>query len=138
MKILKAAAFFAVFFIFSVRVIYADIQNLQRSPRLDISQLAISSDMPCAQVGQDLNFTVTIQNNSPYKKFVSAICFQSSDGNFGCSPGVNLSVGQVYTISNSGRFTSGGAKSIWITWTQDNTNYYSPLNSHSTNVFVYQ
>jgi hypothetical protein len=138
MKILKVAAFIVVFFIFSAKSTFADVQNLQRSPRLDISQLDISSNMSSAQVGQDVNFTVTIQNNSRYKKFVSAICFQSNEGNFGCSQGVNLSVGQIYNINNSGRFTSGGTKNIWITWTQDDTNYYLPLNSKSANIFIYQ
>jgi len=138
MKIVKIAAFLAVFFIFSTRPMFANVQNLQRSPRLDISQIDISSNMPCAQVGQDLNFTVIIKNESPLPKFISSICFQSTDGNFGCSPGVNLSVGQIYSINNSGRFTSGGTKNIWITWTQDDTNYYLPLNSKSANVFIYQ
>lgn len=111
--------------------------TLPNGGREDIAQVGdIIASQPEAYTGDDITFTVTIQNQATYKKFVRQLCFQSSEGNFGCSPGFNLDPGQVFSMSNNGRFTSSGTKSVWVTWTQDNTNFYSPINNRSTTIQI--
>lgn len=105
-----------------------------RSDILQVGQIQVSQSE--AYTGDDITFTIIIQNQAPYKKFVRQLCFQSSEGNFGCSPGFNLDPGQVFSISNNGRFASSGTKSVWITWTQDSTNFYSPVNSHPVTIQI--
>ena len=132
-KLITFLFFLAVFIM--AFMTFADAQVIG-SPQNDISETQITESQTSTQVGQDVTFTVTLTNNAPYYKFISAICFESTDGNFGCSSGMNLSVGQSFTISNSGRWTSGGAKNIWVTWSQDDTNYYRPLNSKPLQVLI--
>ena len=109
------------------------------SPRSDIIEIQkITASTQAAQVGEDISFIVTIQNKAPYKKHIMSICFNSSDGNFGCQNGKNLGPHEKFNINNSGRFTSGGTKKIFITWTQDKVNYYRPLNAGTASVFIYQ
>lgn len=107
-----------------------------RSPRYDVAQIALTADKVDVQVGEDVTFTVTLKNVSLQKKNMEAVCFQSSDGNFGCLNNFNLQPGKSFTFSNSGRWVSGGTKSIWITWSQDNANYYRPLNSSRISISV--
>lgn len=105
--------------------------------RRDIVQIgAITVSQKEAYTGDDITFTVTIQNVASYKKFVRMLCFNSNEGNFGCSPGFNLGPGQVFTISNSGRFTSSGIKSVGISWSQDNVNYLAPVNASAVSVTI--
>lgn len=105
--------------------------------RSDIEQVsAITSSQQQAYTGDDIAFSITIKNTASYKKFVRQLCWESSEGNFGCSPGFNLDPGQVFSISNSGRFQSSGTKSVWVTWTQDNTNFYTPVNSNAASVRI--
>lgn len=106
------------------------------SPRNDIILENISADVSSVQVGQDINFTITVKNVSPNKKFIKAMCFESSDGNFGCQRNFNLDPNQAFSFSNSGRWTSGGIKSIWIAWTQDGVNYYIPRNSQMLQILI--
>lgn len=105
--------------------------------RGDIIQIGnITASQNKAYTGDDITFTVTIQNVASYKKFVKSFCFNSTDGNFGCSPGFNLSSGQIFTISNSGRFTSSGTKTIHVSWSQDGVNYYSPVDASSVSITI--
>ena len=105
--------------------------------RGDIVQIGeMTASQSKAYTGDDITFSVTIKNVANYKKFVKSFCFTSSDGNFGCSPGFNLSSGQVFTISNSGRFTSSGIKNIQVSWSQDGENYVSPVNASSVTVTI--
>ena len=106
------------------------------SPRYDVAQVALTTDKVDAQVGEDVTFTVTLKNVSSQKKNMEAVCFQSSDGNFGCLDDFNLQPGESFTFSNSGRWVSGGTKSIWITWSQDNVNFYRPLNASRISISV--
>ncbi len=106
-------------------------------PQNDIIEIQqISPSQPVAQIGDDITFSVTIKNQAPYKKFIQAICFNSSDGNFGCAQGKNLGPGEVFNINNSGRFKTSGIKSVWITWTQDNQTYFRPVNAGSATITI--
>lgn len=106
-------------------------------PQNDIIEIQqISASKAIAQVGDDISFTVTIKNQAPYQKILQAICFNSSETNFGCTQGKNLVPGEIFNINNSGRFHSPGTKSIWITWTQDNITYYRPVNAGTAQVTI--
>jgi len=106
-------------------------------PRNDIVEVQqITASKSVAQVGDDINFSVTIKNQSPYKKLVKQLCFNSSDGNFGCTMDFNLYPDQSFNFNNSGRFTSGGVKTVWITWTQDGQNFYRPVGGATTTVTI--
>jgi hypothetical protein len=106
-------------------------------PRNDIIETQhITASQPIAQVGDDIGFTVTIKNQAPYKKLVKQLCFNSTDGNFGCTMDFNLYPDQSFNFNNSGRFTSGGVKTIWVTWTQDGQNFYRPVNAGTVRVTI--
>lgn len=106
-------------------------------PRNDIVEVGhISASQPVAQVGDDIGFTVTIKNQAASKKLIKQLCFNSTDGNFGCTMDFNLYPDQSFNFNNSGRFTSGGVKSIWITWTQDGQNFYRPVDGRTANVTI--
>ena len=106
-------------------------------PRNDIVEVGhISASQPVAQVGDDIGFSVTIKNQAPYKKLVKQLCFNSTDGNFGCTMDFNLYPDQSFNFNNSGRFTTGGVKTVWITWTQDGQNFYRPVGGATTTVTI--
>jgi hypothetical protein len=106
-------------------------------PRNDIIEIQqITASKPVAQVGDDIGFTVTIKNQAATKKLIKQLCFNSSDGNFGCTMDFNLYPGQSFNFNNSGRFTSGGIKTIWITWTQDGQNFYRPVGGGTAQVTI--
>lgn len=106
-------------------------------PQNDIIETSpLSASQPIAQVGDDITYTVTLKNQALTKKNVQLICFNSSDGNFGCLNGKNLQPGESFTISNSGRFSRPGTKTIWVTWSQDSINFYVPVGANSTTVTI--
>ncbi|KKT60909.1 MAG: hypothetical protein UW52_C0015G0009 [Candidatus Gottesmanbacteria bacterium GW2011_GWA1_44_24b] len=106
-------------------------------PRNDIVEVQhISASKSVAQVGDDIGFSVTIKNQASSKKLVKQLCFNSTAGNFGCTMDFNLYPGQSFNFNNSGRFTSGGAKTVWITWTQDGQNFYRPVDGRTVTVTI--
>ena len=106
-------------------------------PRNDIVEVGhISASQPVAQVGDDIGFTVTVKNQAATKKLIKQLCFNSSDGNFGCTMDFNLYPDQSFNFNNSGRFTTAGVKTIWITWTQDGQNFYRPVGGATTTVTI--
>lgn len=106
-------------------------------PQNDIVEIQkVAASQNVAQVSDDINFTVTIKNQAPYKKFVQAICFNSTDGNFGCVNGKNLAPGEIFNVNNSTRFHISGTKSVWITWSQDNYNFYRPINGGTAQITI--
>lgn len=106
-------------------------------PRHDIIETGhISASQPVAQVGDDIGFTVTIRNQAATKKHIVQLCFNSSDGNFGCTLDFNLYPDQSFNFNNSGRFTSGGVKTVWVTWTQDGQNFYRLVDGRSAQVTI--
>jgi hypothetical protein len=106
-------------------------------PAGDISEVGpLTANRTSAQVDDYITFTATIQDRAPYNKTLQNVCFESSDGNFGCKWDIELTPGQTYTINNLGNWTSPGTKNVWITWTQDGINYYRPVNGRTARVFI--
>ncbi|HVZ11696.1 MAG TPA: hypothetical protein VG965_01580 [Patescibacteria group bacterium] len=106
-------------------------------PEQDIAQVGpISASRNTVQVDDSVAFSVTIKNEASYNKDIQSLCFESTDGNFGCIFGINLAPGATYTANNVGTWTSGGAKKVWIDWTQDGRNFYSPVSGSSALINV--
>jgi hypothetical protein len=117
------------FFIFGMLAV-APITQAARSPRYDIVQIApMTVNQSDAQVGEAVYFSTTIKNVSNKNKVLPEVCYESTDGNLGCIDNVHLAPGDILPMSDFGVWTSGGTKQIWISWTQDNVNYYRPANS---------
>jgi len=106
-------------------------------PQNDIIEVQqITASQQTGQIGDDISFTVTIKNQSPNKKNIQAICFNSSESNFGCTQGKNLAPGEIFNVNNTGRFHSPGTKSVWITWSQDNLTFFRPINAGTAQVTI--
>lgn len=88
------------------------------------------------QVDDSVTFSVTLQNRASYSKELKTVCFESTDGNFGCQWGINLAPGQTFTINNVGTWTQGGTKNVWVTWSQDGMNYYQPRAAQTATIQV--
>ena len=102
-----------------------------------VESAKISTDKSSVQTGQQVNFSVTLQNQSSEKKFLTHICFNHSKGvTFGCLRNMNLEAGKEFNLNNSMIFTNPGSYSVWITWSQDHTNFYRPVNSGTVSVNV--
>lgn len=121
-------------FVNSAPAVLPTAGNGPKNDIIEITHLSVSK--PIAQVGDDINFSVTIQNQAPYAKLIKKICFNSTDGNFGCTQEFNFASMQIQNFNNSTRFTTGGVKTIWITWSQDGINFYRPVNSGTTSVTI--
>lgn len=110
-----------------------------RSQSTDIKEISpLTASRTGAQVDDYITFSVTIKNVAPYTKMIEQLCFESTDGNFGCQWGVPLIPNQTFTINNVGSWTTGGTKSVWITWSQDGFNYYEPTNANHVLVNIVQ
>lgn len=96
----------------------------------------LAASRTSAQVDDFITFTAGIKNVAPYHKSIVNLCFNSTDGNFGCVWGIELDPGQTYSFQNVGRWTTGGTKNVWITWTQDSQNYYRPVGSNMVSVTI--
>lgn len=106
-------------------------------PQNDIVEIQkITASPLTVQIGEDINFSVTIQNQSQRRKNITLICFNSDEGNFGCLPGKGMSPNDVFNITNSGRFHSAGSKNVWITWSQDSNSFYRPVSAGVATVIV--
>jgi hypothetical protein len=90
----------------------------------------ISVDKNHAETGENVNYTVTIKNTGNKRKFLTHICFNHS-GNvtFGCVRNVNIEAGSEFNLNNTMQYTNSGNYSVWITWSQDHTNFYRPNNA---------
>lgn len=98
----------------------------------------MTADKLSAQTGENVNFTVTIKNEGQEKKFLTHICFNHSGGvTFGCVLNKNLESGESFNINNTMQFTSPGTYAVWLTWSQDHTNFYRPQRSGIASVRVY-
>lgn len=116
---------------------YTPLPVNRGGPENDISQSApLTASRGSAQVDDFITFTAGIKNIAPYQKNIQSLCFESSDGNFGCVWGIILQPGQSYGLQNVGSWTSGGQKKVWITWSQDGQNYYRPTGSSSVTVTI--
>jgi len=97
----------------------------------------IYADKTRVQTGETVNFFAKLKNTGTQKKFLTHICFQYSGGNFGCHLNTNLEAGKEISIHNSMIFPNPGTYSVWITWSQDKTNFYRPVNGGKATVTVY-
>lgn len=97
----------------------------------------ITADRTTAETGEQVNFTVSLQNQGTKKKFLTHICFDHSGGvTFGCLLNKNLFPGEKFNVNNSMMFPNPGSYSVWVTWSQDATNFYRPINAGSTTVHI--
>lgn len=106
-------------------------------PRYDITEsqpLTVNRDI--VQVDDWVILSAQIKNNAAYNKTLQYLCFESSDGNLGCTWNVNLAPGQTYSLQNAASWITGGTKTVWITWSQDGFNYYEPVYSNRVKVNV--
>jgi hypothetical protein len=97
----------------------------------------LSSDRATAQTGERLSFYAGITNTGQNKKFLTHICFESSNGPFGCIRNHNLGPNESLSFSNSATFNKVGNYIIWISWSQDGVNFYKPNNASSIKVEIY-
>lgn len=110
--------------------LYTPLPTNRGGPENDIIETSpLTASRMSAQVDDSITFSVTIKNQAPYNKRLWDFCFESTDGNFGCIFGIQLASGQTYTLNNVGTWTNPGIKRIWVTWSQDFINYYTPLNA---------
>jgi hypothetical protein len=108
-----------------------------QGPEHDIAEVEpLTASRKSAQVDDSITFSVTIKNQASYNKLLYDVCFESTDGNFGCQFGISLAPGQTYALNNVGTWTSGGSKNVWITWSQDDINYYTPQNAKTVTVDI--
>ena len=97
----------------------------------------ITADKTKVETGELVNFFTTLKNQGTKKKFLTHICFNHSGGvTFGCLLNVDLDPGEEFPIHNSMMFPSPGRYSVGVTWSQDGTNFYSPLQAGSVSVIV--
>lgn len=97
----------------------------------------ITVDKNQVQTGEEVKFSTSLVNKGTTKKFFTHLCFNESNGvTFGCILGVNLDPGESMPISASTIFTAPGTYAVWISWSQDKTNFYRPQNPTSVWVTV--
>jgi len=121
-----------------VNSIVQNNSSITKSSKFTILEVQkITADKTSAQTGENVNFTVTIKNTGSTKKLLTHICFNHSGGvTFGCIREMNLEAGDKFNVNNTMQFTAPGTYSVWITWSQDHTNFYRPQNSGSAVVHV--
>jgi len=110
----------------------------QSSTKYTIEEVTrITADKTNAETGETVNFTVTIKNTGTKKKFLTHVCFNYTGGSgFGCMLNKNLEAGESFNLNNSMMFESSGRYSVWITWSQDGTNFYRPKGAGQVNVYI--
>lgn len=97
----------------------------------------ITADKKNAETGETVTFSAKLKNQGTKKKFLSHICFNHSGGvTFGCLLGRNFDPGEEIDISNTMMFITPNTYSVWITWSQDSTNFYRPINAGLATVYV--
>ena len=108
------------------------------STKLTITEVKkISADRANAQTGETVNYNATLKNTGSKKKFLTHICFTHSGGvTFGCLLNKNLEPNEEFNINNSMMYKTPGTYSVWITWSQDGTNFYRPQGAGSAVVTV--
>lgn len=97
----------------------------------------IEADRTSAQTGETVNFSVTLKNTGDKKKFLTHICFNHSGGvTFGCVLNKNIFPNDEFNVNNSMIFKNPGNYSVWITWSQDKTNFYRPVEAGQAKVYI--
>jgi len=97
----------------------------------------ITANKTKVQTGEEVKFSVSLINKGTTKKFFTHICFNHSQGvTFGCVLGVNLDPGEIWPITGNTIFTTPGTYAVWVSWSQDKTNFYRPQKPTTTWVTV--
>lgn len=97
----------------------------------------MTSNVSQAQTGEEVEFSTAIKNNGSKKKHLTHICFNYSGGvTFGCLNKRDLDPGEEIDISNTMMFTAPGTYYVWLTWSQDETNFYRPKDSSTVAVYI--
>jgi len=97
----------------------------------------IYSDKTSAETGETINFFAALENIGTKKKFLTHVCFNhSGEVTFGCQLNINIDPGEEFPIHNSMIFANPGSYSVWLTWSQDKTNFYRPLNSGTARIKI--
>jgi hypothetical protein len=105
-----------------------------------VESQAITADKNQVETGENVVFSTAIKNEGSKMKHLTHLCFNHSGGvTFGClegPQGPNLDSGQEFPIGGATIFTQPGTYQVWLTWSQDATNFYRPLNSSSIKIVV--
>lgn len=98
---------------------------------------AVTASQSHAEIGQQIDFSLALKNIGTAKKFLTHICMQESGGaTFGCIMNKNLYPGEEFGFSAGMTFPKPGTYSVWVTWSQDGTSFFRPLNAHSATVTI--
>lgn len=113
--------------------------NINSSTKFTIVESKkISADKTTAETGETVSYNITLRNSGSKKKFLSHICFNHSGGvTFGCLLNKNLEAGEEFNVNNYMRYTTAGTYSVWVTWSQDGTNFYRPQGAGTATVTIY-
>lgn len=108
------------------------------SPNTNIIEIGqINSNKEYAEKDEEVNFTATIKNQGTKKKILPFICFNSSQNiMFNCVNGKILFPDEEVNINGSTTFKEKGEYSIWVTLSDDGTNFYRPLNTGTVRISV--
>jgi len=116
-------------------------QTISSSGKFTIAEAGkITASKIRAQTGEIINFSITIKNQGDKGKYFSHLCFNHSGGvTFGClngPQGATLDPDKEFSLGGSTVFSKPGTYSVWLTWSQDSTNFYRPLNSSAVMVYI--
>lgn len=102
-----------------------------------IQTKAMVSSTTKAETGETVVFSTAIKNGGSKKKHLTHICFNHSGGaTFGCINKRDLDPGEEIEVQGPMMFTQPGNYSVWLTWSQDNTNFYKPNSASSAEVRI--
>jgi hypothetical protein len=105
-----------------------------------VENQSMTSDKVRVETGENVVFSTTIKNEGTKTKHLTHLCFNHSGGvTFGClngPQGPTLDPGEEFPLGGATVFTQSGTYSVWLTWSQDETNFYRPLNGSAVKVVV--
>ncbi len=96
----------------------------------------ITASRSSAETGEEVYFSTSLKNIGDKKKFLTHICFQYNGGNFGCILNTNLDPDQEFSFGSNMIFNNPGTYNVWITLSQDHTNFFQPLNGSMTTINI--
>lgn len=90
----------------------------------------ITADKNNAPIGETINFRALIKNQGTKNKSLAYVCLNRSGATaFNCVANRNLSSDEDLVVSGSTMFVRPGDYSVWVTVSEDGTNFYRPLNA---------
>jgi len=112
----------------------------------------IHSDKIEVETGEEVQFWATIKNSGVKMKHLTHVCFNHSGGvtpvpdgrngvvTFSClngPQGPNIDPGREFAIHGTTKFLSPGSYSVWLSWGQDENNFYKTNNGGTAKIRVY-